>query len=189
MNNNAESRLETLPEGFGIVIVDMQNSFFPGITRFKRDSMVRAQIEVLDSAAKNDFPAILVEYKGYSPTFTEVKAAVERVPRNDFVIKPYSNAFFETDLEKKLDTLGIRCMGLGGVSANVCVQSTAKGAPEEISYLTAETLIADPLMAQRLNSHVATRNHLYMSTIFWYGKHGVECFESHKDLIQLMEQK
>ncbi len=181
--------LTKLPDGFGIVIIDMQNPFFPGITKEKRSVMVDSQLELLDSAARNDFPAILIEYSGYTPTFPEIKEGVERVPRNEFVRKPYTDGFVGTDLAKKLNGFGINCMGLCGISAKVCVQYTANGAPEEMTFLTTQTTMADPIMAESQGEYMPTKNHIYLSTIDWFERNGVACFENHRDLLRLMEQK
>jgi hypothetical protein len=177
--------LERLPEGLGIVIVDMQNSFFPGITKEKKDSMVTSQLEILDSAAQNDYPVVLVEYGGFGPTLPEINEAFVNVSRRSIVSKHYTNGFFATQLHNILDSWDIKCMALMGISAKVCVKETAKGAPDKITYLTTESTMADIIAETQMD----TRNHLYLSTIDWYQKKGLACFESHKELLGLMERK
>lgn len=181
--------ITTLPKGFGIVVIDMQNNFFPGITKEKKDAMVAAQLEVLDSAATNDYPVVLIDYQGHGPSLPEIVEAVKRVPRSDFLTKPLSSGFEETNLDRLLALLDVDCMGLMGISARTCVMATAIKSPENISYLTVETLIADPIMAESRGQHFPTRNHLYLDTIDWYQRNGLACFESHKDLIALMGRK
>jgi hypothetical protein len=181
--------LEKLPRGLGIVIIDMQNSFFPGITREKKDSMVAAQLEILDSAARNNFPAILIEYRGFSQTLPEITKAFANVPRRSLMAKHYTNGFFATQLHNILDSWDIECMALMGISAKVCVKETARGTPEGISYLTTETTMADPIMAESMGQHMPSRNHLYLDTIDWYQRNGLVCLENHGRLLELMEQK
>jgi nicotinamidase-related amidase len=181
--------LEKLPGRLGIVIVDMQNSFFPGITREKKDSMVVAQLEVLDSAVRNNFPAILIEYTGFSQTLPEITKAFANVPRRSVMAKHYTNGFFATQLHNILDSWDIGCMALMGISAKVCVKETARGAPYGITYLTTETTMADPIMVESRGQHLPSRNHLYLETIDWYQRNGLGCLENHRHLLELMEQK
>jgi nicotinamidase-related amidase len=65
-----------------------------------------------------------------TPEFSEFDPALGRDPSDVVVTKHQPNAFYGTDLEIQLRRRGVRTILLGGISTNVGVEATARGAHE-----------------------------------------------------------
>jgi hypothetical protein len=174
-----------LPEGFGIVLVDMQPYYTSLITAEKMKSMFSAQLEVLEVCKNKDYPLIVLEMEGGEKTMPPLKDAIIRVPRNKTIIKPDYNGFDSTNLVDVLDEFGMYCMGLIGVNSSGCIKATAQGKPRGIDFLVAQDLMAD----NWANDGPFQTDHIFNAAIDWYREHSLSYFENYKDLIKLMEVK
>jgi hypothetical protein len=180
---SSRKKLEKLPSDFGIIVVDMQELFFKYILDGKKKNMIDAQTEIINVAAKYNYPVIVLEFEGCGETFPKIKYATSKVLKNKTVMKENANGFEKTDLVDTLNELEVQSVGLMGVFGSRCVMETAQGAiTRNINYLTAETLIADNyLFGSKMHSH------LKFSTIDWHKENALIYFQNHKKLIELME--
>ncbi len=65
-----------------------------------------------------------------TPEWSELMPELDRQPSDVVVTKHQPNAFYGTDLDIQLHGRGIRTILLGGISANVGVEATARAAHE-----------------------------------------------------------
>jgi nicotinamidase-related amidase len=177
LGRKSKKGLKLLPPGMGIIIVDMQDHFLKTVRNPKRDQMVSCQVDVLECAAQNDYPVIVLEYRGSGPTNKEISDRVKEVRSHDYLTKSRDNGFWNTELNALLRDMQITTLCMMGINASYCVKSTAEGGLEEgLDILTAEPLIADGWDARRIPSY----------TIDWYKSESVGFFDDHRDLITLM---
>ena len=144
--------------------------------------MIKAQQEVLAISARYDFPVVVLEYGGCGETTSELGEVLGTVPRCRSIEKYHDDGFVDTKLESVLGRLGIKCMGMMGINATACVKRTARGAPDHISHLTAEPLIADSKTFDGPKT-----NEIEKAGINWYQENALAYFQDYRDLIALME--
>jgi nicotinamidase-related amidase len=88
--------------------------------------------------------------------FTDFAPELGREPSDVVVTKHQPNAFYNTDLEVQLQRRGVRTIVLGGISTNLGVEATARGAHER-GY---EQIFVSDVMAAReadLHEHTVRR--------------------------------
>lgn len=179
--------IDTLPDNFGIVVVDMQKEFLSTHNPDWVERMVRAQRGVLKTASELDYPIILVEYGGYGETISEITSMARMAPRHRIVKKNTSDGFNTTNLRESLREFGVECIGFMGVYATACVQATANTA----NNLGIDFIVSDMLMSDSVghDGSRGDRSNISPWGVEWYKKNALAYFASHRDLISLMKAK
>jgi isochorismate hydrolase len=130
------------PKHATLLVIDMQN-YFERISQ----PVLRNILKVIRSCRKGDIPIIFTQHGHTEPTSDggalgqwwgqmiisgteDWKFIPEiKIESNDIVLpkKRYS-AFFETDLDKTLRSIGIQDLIISGVMTNLCCETTARDA-------------------------------------------------------------
>jgi nicotinamidase-related amidase len=125
----------------GLVIVDIQNDYFPG----GRHELVgseraaeRAAV-VLERFREHGEPVFHVQHVWdgedaafFSPgtTGVEINEAVRPAAGEPVVQKAYPNSFRETDLEQRLRDAGVTDVVVAGMMTSMCVDATVRAAAD-----------------------------------------------------------
>ncbi len=127
-----------------VVLVDMQPEFTDNLQEDVFDSIISAQLEIVESCTKFDVPVIVLEFKGCSCTVPELSKPLRSVPRLSVIEKKDDDGFTNRLLSRTLCSYGSKRILLTGINASVCVLKTAKSALRlGFSVHTSEDLIAD----------------------------------------------
>jgi nicotinamidase-related amidase len=99
------------------------------------DAALDEAAELLDRARTAGIPVIHIQHDDGPGSLYDIHgetgAIVDRVaPRDDepIVVKNYPNAFVQTELSDRLESLGVQNLVLAGFMTHMCVNSTARGA-------------------------------------------------------------
>ncbi|MBS3170158.1 cysteine hydrolase family protein [Candidatus Woesearchaeota archaeon] len=153
---NSQSSLDSLEEKnkWGIIIVDMQETFLKYIPKKEVDRIVKNQQMVLNAAEKYDVPVLVFEYWG-SNTIEEISDLVKEVPRYEFMKKErddgferYGNLYREEDPRRVLDEWGVDTAYFMGVNTDACIVKTADSA-RRLDYIPVTS--KDVVAAQTCN--------------------------------------
>ncbi len=134
--SNLEGKLQD--QIFGIILVDMQDSFLQGIHTPERIQLIREQKKVLAVAAEYDLPVLIFEMDNYGQTTKELQELVDTVPRTKTFSKNRNDGFEiydplprfdpETFPSDWLKQQGVDSVYMMGVNGNACVKETADSA-------------------------------------------------------------
>ncbi len=130
------------PEHAGLLVIDMQN-FFQGIVRPIMKNLVR----VIQTCRKENVPIVFTQHGHTEPqadggilgqwwgevilhgtTDWEFLPEVKIEPGDRILPKKRYSAFYQTDLERFLQSKGIRDVVISGVMTNLCCETTARDA-------------------------------------------------------------
>ena len=123
----------------GLVIVDIQNDYFPGGQMSLEGSLQAASQaqRLLGHFRSLGLPVIHVQHisKGPGATFflpgsggIEIHESVRPLPREPVVVKHYPNGFRDTLLLHRLLEADVRRLVLAGMMTHMCVDATARAA-------------------------------------------------------------
>ena len=124
-----------------LVIVDIQNDYFPGGAMELHNSVRAGQVA---SAIKADFkakgmPVIVVQHIAESPTATFFRPDTEGVKLHEsialesgdiHVVKHYPNSFRETTLLETLREHNITDLTIIGMMTHMCIDTTVRAASD-----------------------------------------------------------
>ena len=119
-----------------LVLIDCQNTYTRGVMELEGVQAALDEVAVLLDRARSagipvihiqhdDGPGSLYDIHGESGAIVDRVAPLENEP---IVVKNYPNAFVQTELSDRLESLGARNLVLAGFMTHMCVNSTARGA-------------------------------------------------------------
>ncbi|MRS21007.1 isochorismatase family protein [Enterobacteriaceae bacterium RIT692] len=121
-----------------VIVIDIQNEYFPGGKMPIPDGMqaLNNSKRLVAFAHKNNMPVFFVQHLGEAdgPLFAKGSRFAEfhkdlQPAKGDRVIsKATPSSFVGTDLQKQLDSLGIKQLIVTGLMTHMCVSSTARDA-------------------------------------------------------------
>ena len=125
----------------GLVIVDIQNDYFPGGQMSLEGSLQAASQaqRLLGHFRSLGLPVIHVQHisKGPGATFflpgsggIEIHESVRPLPREPVVVKHYPNGFRDTLLLHRLLEADVRRLVLAGMMTHMCVDATVRAAAD-----------------------------------------------------------
>jgi nicotinamidase-related amidase len=132
------------PTRFGVLIIDMQESFLKDISSVDKIRLINTQNNLINLCAIRDYPITILEYEGEGKTIIELINSIRLVPRYSFLKKLHDNAFLDNpDLQAKLKFWNLETLCLTGINAECCILDTAVGAIEQgYNLLTSRDLLA-----------------------------------------------
>ncbi|AGC47042.1 isochorismatase [Myxococcus stipitatus DSM 14675] len=128
-------------ENAALVLIDIQNDYFPG-GRFELDRSEVAAVHAraaLDFFRERNLPVIHVQHISMQPGATfflpgtqgaEIHPRVAPRPGEAVVLKHFPNSFRETDLQERLRALGVKQLVVTGMMTLMCVDATVRAAAD-----------------------------------------------------------
>lgn len=156
-----------------VFLIDMQESNLKRIDPQKRESMIKAQLEVIEHCDNYHIPIIVLEYLKGGTTIDKLERRIHKIPRHrrKLLIKSENDGFIgksRKKLLKKLKKYQTNSIYLMGVNASACVKQTGEGAKRErFSVMSSEDVIADPPNWQNDRAY-ATEN-----GALWFKENGI----------------
>ena len=134
-----------------LVIIDIQNDYFPGgaMELEGADAAAERAGAVLAKFRKDGLPVIHVRHLSVRPGSTfflpgtkgaDIHGSVAALPSEEIIEKNYPNAFRATPLEEKLKSRGIKNLVVAGMMTHMCVDASVRQAAD-LGYKV--TLLAD----------------------------------------------
>jgi isochorismate hydrolase len=161
-----------------VLVVDMQDHYLADVAEEELAEEQPYQIKVLEYCNKNNIPVFILEYEGRGKTTEIIRDNISDSCLADSVTKSYSNGFYKTNLEEKLEKANIGTVLLMGVYGSRCVKGTALGALESnFNIMTSKQLIAED--ASELG--LFTDDEI----IEWYERRGIYR-DNYLDLLQII---
>ena len=125
----------------GLLIIDIQNDYFPGGAFPLADPEAAAQraSEVLARFREAGQPVVHVQHvwDGPDPAFfapgsegVEIHELVAPADEETVVQKAHPNAFLETDLSEVLQRLGVDELVVAGMQTNLCIDASVRAAAD-----------------------------------------------------------
>jgi len=163
--------LKIEPATTALVLIDMQLGIIAGTTVPNASADVVARAATLAAACRARGIAVILVHVDpgpngllfplpqadrprpptqFGPDFADFAPALGREPSDVVVTKHQPNAFYNTDLEVQLQRRRIRTIILGGISTNLGVEATARGAHER-GY--EQIFVPDVMAARELDLH------------------------------------
>ncbi|MGQ0655750.1 MAG: cysteine hydrolase family protein [Betaproteobacteria bacterium] len=138
-------------ERTALVIIDLQNDYFPGGSMELEGSEAAAQkaAKVLDRFRRDGLPVFHVRHLSARPgatfflpgtTGAEIHAAVQPKGGEAVIEKNFPNSFRSTDLQAKLESAGVKNLVVAGMMTHMCVDASVRHAAD-LGYKV--TLLAD----------------------------------------------
>jgi nicotinamidase-related amidase len=138
---NAESEMETDPMPTALLLIDIQNDYFPGGAMELDGSEAAAQCAALLLAAfrNRDLPIIHVQHVSTRPGATfflpntrgvEIHESVAPLQGETIVRKHFPNSFRETPLLEHLRDRNITDLVIAGMMTHMCVDTTTRAAAD-----------------------------------------------------------
>jgi nicotinamidase-related amidase len=124
-----------------LVIIDIQNDYFPGGALELAGSEAAAQNAalLLAAARAHGTPVVHIQHISTYPGATfflpdtpgaEINPAVAPLPGEQVIVKHYPNAFRETELLNYLRGQGINTLVIAGMMTHMCVDTTVRAAAD-----------------------------------------------------------
>lgn len=122
-----------------LVIVDLQNDYFPGgrMELVGIDAAARQAHKLLASFRQSGRPIFHVQHVALGPPATfflpgttgvEIHAALQPLPQEPVIRKHYPNSFRETGLLAALGQAGIKDLVICGAMSHMCIDATTRAA-------------------------------------------------------------
>ncbi|MGV8168494.1 MAG: isochorismatase family cysteine hydrolase [Candidatus Nanoarchaeia archaeon] len=172
--NNSESTAKNRKK-LALLIIDMQDHFFQYVDSAEMNREIPNYVALIKEAQKNKVPIFLVEFEGYGETNKSIKYALS-LDKYDTISKHDASSFIGTDLDEKLNGLGIEEVILAGLRADACVYATGRSA---ITRKYAVDISMDITAFCNLASGTYSNN----VAMTWY-EQNTKLFPSHKEIIQ-----
>ncbi|WP_414049094.1 cysteine hydrolase family protein [Macrococcus animalis] len=124
-----------------LIVIDIQNDYFPGgkmeltnpekaaqnaaqlIEKFRQDSAPIFHIQHITEG--NAVPFFIPETEG-----VEIHSSVKPLDNEPVIIKHTPNSFFNTNLEEKLKQAGVTDLVIVGMMTHMCIDATVRSAME-----------------------------------------------------------
>ena len=143
----------------GLLIVDVQNDYFPGgkFELYEADSALKKTRLLLDRFRKDKKPVIFVQhindYEGAAffekgAAGAEIHEDIMPLPDERVVVKYQPNGFYKTGLADTLREAGIDELVVCGMMTHMCIDTTVRAAKDEGFPVT---LISDACAARELS--------------------------------------
>ena len=117
-----------------LLVIDMQNAYVParGLLTVDGTNLVDCLVSVLERARKANMPIVYIKqtesrFASGNP-LGDIVAAIAPHEGEPVIWKPTGNAFYQTDLEGILATLGVHRVLIAGLATHGCVNETVFGA-------------------------------------------------------------
>ncbi|MBI2103202.1 isochorismatase family protein [Candidatus Woesearchaeota archaeon] len=158
---------------YGIVIVDMQDSFLSKLPQRPRESLIRNHLELLDLCLQGRYPIFTLELSpgSYGETTFSIKDKANTSPLYSCIKKRYNDGFECTELSEHVQ--GLEHLVITGVNARACVfETTTSAANARFSVHIADDLIADGNKPRWKwdGWRRSEAYHFYRSECHWYAK-------------------
>jgi nicotinamidase-related amidase len=138
-------------ERTALVIIDIQNDYFPGgkMELEGADAAAAKAGKVLDQFRRGGVAVFHVRHLSVRPGSTffipgtagaDIHAAVQPRTGEPVIEKNFPNSFRNTDLKEKLDALGVKNLVVAGMMTHMCVDASVRQAAD-LGYKV--TLVAD----------------------------------------------
>lgn len=123
----------------GLVIVDIQNDYFPGgnMALVGMDAAAKRASELLGAFRKNGLPLYHVQHLSVRPGATffipntpgaEIHEAVKPIAGEPLIQKHFPNAFRDTQLLEKVRADGVDQLVICGAMSHMCIDATTRAA-------------------------------------------------------------
>jgi nicotinamidase-related amidase len=124
-----------------LLIIDIQNDYFPGgaMELEGADAAGSKAAAVITRFRKDGKPVIHVRHLSVRPGSTfflpgtrgaEIHAAVQPAAGEAVIEKNFPNSFRNTDLQAKLEGLGVKNLVVAGMMTHMCVDATVRHAAD-----------------------------------------------------------
>lgn len=118
-----------------LIMIDCQNTYRGGVMQLTGvEEAIKEAKKLLEMARDLKIPIFHIQHDAGPGSPYDVSAEIGRIseevaPRDGepLITKNFPNAFVQTDLEQRLNTLGIKNIVLAGFMTHMCVNSTAHG--------------------------------------------------------------
>ncbi|MBL1276667.1 MAG: cysteine hydrolase [Ectothiorhodospiraceae bacterium] len=128
-------------ENTALIIIDIQNDYFPGGAMALEQPEQAAQIaaRLLSEFRERELPVIHIQQENINPDLAfmlpgsdgqKIHKSVEPLATEPCFIKHYPNAFWQTELEAYLHEKGIKHIVIAGMMTHMCVSATTRSAME-----------------------------------------------------------
>ncbi|HTY76681.1 MAG TPA: cysteine hydrolase family protein [Candidatus Bathyarchaeia archaeon] len=126
----------------GLLVIDIQNDYFPGgkMALQGSDAAAQAAGRLLGFFRQRGLPIVHVQHLSLRPGATffvpgtpgaDIHAAVKPVDGEPIIQKHFPNSFRETELSARLQELGIRQLVIAGMMTHMCVDATTRAAADQ----------------------------------------------------------
>ncbi len=131
----------------GLVLVDIQNDYFPG-GRMELIGMEAAgsnSVALLNFFRKNGWPTFHIQHISINPGATfflpdtpgaEIHDSVKPRSNDVLIQKNYPNSFRETDLHESIKKTGVQQLVICGAMSHMCIDATTRAAADLGFYCT-----------------------------------------------------
>ncbi|HUR80340.1 MAG TPA: cysteine hydrolase family protein [Thermoanaerobaculia bacterium] len=135
-----------------LLVIDVQDSFKVDPARWAKRSNPRFETNVarlIDTFREAGEPVVFVLHNdpdpGFRPGDPEVRlmSFLDRRPGEALITKNTRNAFTSTDLQQRLDAMGVKRVAVCGISTEQCCETTTRVAADlgyEVDFVTEATL-------------------------------------------------
>ena len=125
----------------GLILVDIQNDYFPG-GRMELVGMTEASLKaknLLSYFRENRLPTFHVQHVGTDPNATcfipntegvEIHENVKPLPEDIVIQKHYANSFRKTNLLSELNKAGVEQVVICGAMSHMCIDATTRAAAD-----------------------------------------------------------
>lgn len=126
-------------EHIALLIIDVQNDYFPGgkMTLEKSEQAAENTRSILEYFRKNNLPVIHIQHISTNDGATfflpgtegaEINSMVLPIKDEKVIVKHFPNSFRETDLLNYLQSNKIKNLVITGMMTDVCVEATTRAA-------------------------------------------------------------
>jgi len=170
---------------YAALLIDMQPEFVGSVMDLDKEDAQKTilnQTDILRYFASKNLPVVGLEYKPkegeeHEETIPNLKIELDSVPRHEYIIKPYNNGFYGTNLNQVLSNWGIDVLLLMGVNSSACVIKTASGAlKHNLTIMASTNLMANGWLIPNPRKE----------DINWYKENGIYR-DNHQELIKIIE--
>ncbi|MDH5218380.1 MAG: cysteine hydrolase [Gammaproteobacteria bacterium] len=128
-------------ENTALLIIDIQNDYFPGgkLALDKPQIAANNTARLLDYFRVNGLPLVHIQHENLNPDLPfmlpdsegqKIHPSVRPDQGETLITKHYPNAFWSTNLEQHLKTQRIENLVIAGMMTHMCVSSTTRAAME-----------------------------------------------------------
>src|SRR6185295_15411533 len=119
-----------------LILIDCQNTYRAGLMQLEGvETALDEAGRLLARARVLGIPILHIQHDSGPGSLYDIRAAVGEIADKvkplagePVIVKNYPNAFLKTELNDRLQKLGVKHLVLGGFMTHMCVNSTARGA-------------------------------------------------------------